>query len=101
MFLEKYIDELYLSQIIEKYNEEYLSLLDEQNFLEIYALLKKYNFYFINDLALSYLEVFEMDVVELNKKLIKLKEKYGERFNIIMGNDLTIFSEIFERYEDE
>lgn len=96
MFLEKYIDGIYFNQILKKYNEEYLNLLEEQNFLEIYTLFKKYNFYYINDIALSYLEIFEMDVIELNKKLLKLKEKYGEYFNVIIGNDITLLEEIME-----
>lgn len=100
MFLEKYVSELYFAQIIKKYSEDYLNILDEQKFLEICALFKKYNFYFLNDIVLSYLEIFQMDVIELNKKLLKLKEIHGDYFNVIIGNDLTLLEGVLgENYD--
>ncbi len=96
MFLEKYVDELYFNQILNKYNSEYLELLDENNFLEVLKVLSKYNLYFVNDIALSYLEIFEMDSNEFDMKLNKLREKYGEYFNVKIGNDIKIFDEIFD-----
>ena len=61
MFLEKYLDEFYYNMVLDNYEYEYLKTLDEDNFKEVYNLLKKYNFYFINDIILNYIEIFELD----------------------------------------
>ena len=59
MFLEKYLDEFYYNMVLDNYEYEYLKTLNEDNFKEVYNLLKKYNFYFINDIILNYIEIFE------------------------------------------
>jgi len=94
MFLEKYLKEFYYNQVIDTYNKEYLDTLDEKNLLEIYQLLVKFNFYFIDDIILKYLEIFEMDFDEVYRKLTKLKEKLGEDYNYIIGNKMTYLEEI-------
>lgn len=101
MFLEKYITQLYVNQIKNKYTEEYLMSLDEKNFVEILTLLNKYNMYFIDDIALSYLEIFTMDIVDLYKKLEMLKTKYKENYNVIIGNDISLLNEIVKGEENE
>lgn len=101
MFLEDYITELYVNQIKNKYTEEYLMSLDEKNFVEILTLLNKYNMYFIDDIALSYLEIFNMDIVDLYKKLEGLKTKYKENYNVIIGNDISLLDEIVRNDENE
>ena len=73
MFLEKYLDEFYYNMVLDNYEYEYLKTLDEDNFKEVYNLLKKYNFYFINDIILNYIEIFELDTNLLEQKLNILK----------------------------
>ena len=50
-----------LNKILNNYNNEYLNSLDEDNFIKIYNLFKKYKFYFIDDIALKYLEILDYD----------------------------------------
>lgn len=94
MFLEKYVSSVYLDIIYSNYDEEYINGLDEENFIKIYNLFKKYNFYFINDIILNYLEIFEIDCDEVEDKLIKLKEKLGNNYVQIIGNDMSYLDEI-------
>ena len=69
MFLEKYLDEFYYNMVLDNYEYEYLKTLNEDNFKEVYNLLKKYNFYFINDMILNYIEIFELDTKLLEEKI--------------------------------
>lgn len=94
MFLEKYVSDLYLDIIYSNYDEDYVNNLDEKKFIEIYNLFKEYNFYFINDIILNYLEIFEMDYDEVEDRLIELKEKLGNNYVQIIGNDMSYLGEL-------
>ena len=96
MFLQKYVSEFYYNQILDNYKTEYLKSLDEQNFLKIYKLFVEYKFYFIEDIILKYLEIFEMEYNEVNKKLELLKNKLGNNFVYIIGNNMNYLDEILE-----
>ena len=96
MFLKNYIDDTYFEEVINTYNYEYLNSLNEEKFKKIYNLLKKYNFYFIEDIILKYIEIFEMDSNELEIKINHLKNKLGENFVSIIGNNLTYLNEIID-----
>ena len=61
MFLEKYVNSTYYNMILNNYNSECLNSLDEDSFIKIYNLFKKYKFYFIDDIALKYLEILDYD----------------------------------------
>lgn len=93
MFISKYVNEFYFNLITCEYNVQYLNSLDEDNFVKIYNLFNKYNFYFINDIILKYLEIFEMDHNEVEDKLIELKDKLGNNFVQIIGNDMSYLDE--------
>ena len=101
MFLDKYVDNIYLDMIYSNYNNDYLNNLDEENFKEIYDLFKKYNFYFINDIILNYLEIFEMSYDDVDNGIISLKEKLGDNFVYIIGNNMTYLDEILTINDEE
>ena len=101
MFLNKYVNDVYLDMIYSNYNNDYLNSLDENNFIEIYNLFKKYNFYFINDIILNYLEIFEMSYDDVDNGIISLKEKLGDNFVYIIGNDMTYLDEIISVNDEE
>ena len=101
MFLEKYLNATYLDLIYSNYNEEYLNTLEEDNFLKIYNLFKSYSFYFIDDIILKYLEIFDMDYNDVLNGIINLKNKLGDNFIYIIGNDMTYLEEIFNEEETE
>lgn len=95
MFLQKYVSEFYYNQILDNYKTEYLELLDEQNFLKIYKLFIEYKFYFIEDIILKYLEIFEMDYNVVKDK-IKLLNRLGNNFVYIIGNNMNYLDEIID-----
>lgn len=96
MFLEKYLDEFYYNMVLDNYEYEYLKTLDEDNFKEVYNLLKKYNFYFINDIILNYIEVFELDTKLLEEKINILKEELGDNYIYIIGNNMRYLEALLE-----
>ena len=99
MFLKKYLNEIYLNLIYDKYEEDYITNLDKTNFEEIYQLFKKYNFYFIEDIIITYLEIFTLDKDLIEQGILRLKEKLGENFVFIIGNNLRYLEEILINIE--
>lgn len=94
MFLNKYLDEFYYNLLLDTYEEEYLNDLDEENFIKIYNLFNEHNVYFINDIILNYIEIFFMDVQIVQDGFISLKEKLGDNYINIIGNDMKYLQEI-------
>ena len=94
MFLEKYLSEFKFNLLIENYEEEYLKGLDENNFIFVHALFKRNNFYFIDDIILNYLEIFEMNPIDVVKGIEKLRSQLGEDFVYKIGNDMKYLEEI-------
>ncbi|MEI3251390.1 MAG: hypothetical protein V8R79_01070 [Candidatus Gastranaerophilaceae bacterium] len=99
MFLEKYLDEFYYNMVLDNYEYEYLKTLNEDNFKEVYNLLKKYNFYFINDIILNYIEIFELDTKLLEEKINVLKEELGDNYIYIIGNNMRYLEVLLESAE--
>lgn len=99
MFLEKYLDEFYYNMVLDNYEYKYLKTLDEDNFKEVYNLLKKYNFYFINDIILNYIEIFELDTKLLEEELNILKEELGDNYIYIIGNNMRYLEVLLESAE--
>ena len=99
MFLEKYLDEFYYNMVLDNYEYEYLKTLDEDNFKEVYNLLKKYNFYFINDIILNNIEIFELDTKLLEEKINILKEELGDNYIYIIGNNMRYLEVLLESAE--
>lgn len=94
MFLEKYVSDFYFSQILDNYDKKYLLSIDEQHFLKIYKLFIEYKFYFIEDIILKYLEIFELDYNIVKEKIELLKEKLGNNYIYIIGNKINYLEEI-------
>ena len=102
MFLDKYLDNFYYDLVYDNYDSSYLESLDENNFVNVYNVFSKYNFYFINDIILNYMELFEMEPNNVEKGILKLREKLGNYFIYIIGNDMKYLNEIIdEKLEDE
>lgn len=99
MFLEKYLDEFYYNMFLDNYEYEYLKTLDEDNFKEVYNLLRKYNFYFINDIILNYIEIFELDTNLLEEKINILKEELGDNYIYIIGNNMRYLEALLKNTE--
>lgn len=94
MFLDKYLNETKLKLLYNVYEEQYIKELDEENFKNIYELFKKYNFYFIDDIILNYLEIFEKDPNYVEIKILELIKQLGEKYIYIIGNDMRYLENI-------
>lgn len=89
MFIHKYLNDFYFTQIMFNYDIKYLNTLSEENFIKIYNLFKEYNFYFIEDIILNYLEIFSFEYNDVLRGIILLKEKLGDNFVSIIGKNIT------------
>lgn len=94
MFLDKYVNNLYLELIYSNYDQEYLSKLDESKFLKVYQLLNKNGFYYLEDIIVNYLELFEIDVYRVEKALIEIEKLIGEDYVSKIGKNMSIINEI-------
>lgn len=94
MFLDKYISNLYLELIYSNYDQEYLSKLDESKFLKVYQLLNKNGFYYLEDIIVNYLELFEIDVYRVEKALIEIEKLIGDDYVSKIGKNMSIINEI-------
>ena len=101
MFLDKYLDDFYYDLVYENYDSSYLEGLDENNFKAVYNVFSKYSFYFINDIILNYIELFEMIPDDVEKGIINLYQKLGNNFVFIIGNDMKYLDEIVNEETDD
>ncbi len=103
MFIEKYLSPTKFNLAYDNYEEWYLEGLDEENFIKVYNIFKKYNFYFVEDIIVDYLEIFELDPVIVENKILDLKNELGQYYNYIIGNDMRYLEKILdiEDYYDE
>ncbi len=96
MFLEKYLNSTYLDLVYSNYEEDYINLLNEENFNKIYLLLKSYNFYFIEDIILNYLELFEIDEDYVQLAIHDIKFSLGDDFVKQIGKNMLLIDKIIE-----
>lgn len=103
MFLDQYINSIYFDLIVSNYSSDYLMMLDEGNFKNIYHLLKTNQFYYIDDIILNYLELFELDFDSVEKALLEIKQILGEQYVKLIGSNMTIVQKIidFARFYSE
>ena len=94
MFLEKYINDAYLNIVYDNYNRDYLESLDENNFIGVYNLLRLHNCYFIDDIILNYLELFEIEPKYINHALLETRKELGDKYIFEIGNNLTILDKV-------
>ena len=96
MFLNKYLNSIYLDLLFSNYDEEYINLLDEDNFNKVYTLLKNNNFYFIDDIILNYLELFEIEEKYVQLAITDVKSVLGDNFVEQIGKNMTLIDKIIE-----
>ena len=59
------------------------------------------NFYFIEDIILNYLEIFEMDYYDVYKGLKKLNKELGDNYVYIIGNNMSYLQKIIDINEED
>lgn len=99
MFLDKYLNKIYLDLIYEKYEDWYINKLDENKFTDIYNLFKSCGFYYINDIIIYYLELFEYDKEIVKERISKLKDKLGYNYIYLIGDNLSYLEELLDNEE--
>lgn len=96
MFLNKYLNSTYLDLVYSNYEEDYLKLLDENNFSKVYMLLKSNNFYYINDIILNYLELFEIEEKYVEFAINDIKATLGNNFVELIGKNMMLIAKIID-----
>lgn len=96
MFLNKYLNPIYLDILSSNYDENYLNLIKVDNFNKIYSLLKYNNFYFIEDIIVNYLELFEIEEKYVELALLDFKSLLGDNFVAKIGKNLMIVDKLIE-----
>lgn len=99
-YLSRYLDEYYYDLVIDNYDLDYLNTISEDSFLQVYNVFDKYNFYFIKDIILNYIEIFSMDYELVEKEILKLKDKLGDDFVYIIGNDMRYLVDIIDNIDN-
>ncbi len=94
MFLERVLSPVYLDIVYDNYEMGFLKSIDEENFFKIYNLLKSYGFYYIDDIIINYLELFELDFDRVDRAIKIIKTTLGEDYIKIIGSNLTIIDDI-------
>jgi len=94
MFLRKYLNEFYFNLLLEHYNMDYLETIDESKFSEIYNLFMENNFYFVNDVIIKYLEIFNLDSIVVENGLSRLREELGTHYVYLIGDDMRYLETI-------
>lgn len=96
MFLGKYLNSTYMDLVYNSYDEEYLGLIDKNNFDEIYSLLKENGFYFIDDIILNYLELFEIEKKYVKRALSEIKRVLGDDYVQQIGKNMMLIDKIID-----
>ena len=96
MIFDRYLNDTYLDILYSNYNLDYLKSIDISNFIEIYNLLKSKGFYFIEDIIINYMDIFELDKECLNKVLTYLESKLGRDYIKKIGHNMTILDKIID-----
>lgn len=94
MFIEKYLNNTKLNLLYDVYELEYINNLDEENFSKVYEVFRKYKFYFMDDIILNYLEIFELNPSIVERKILELIKELGSKYNYIIGDNLTLLEKI-------
>ena len=96
MFIERYLNKTKFKLLCDVYDMEYLNSLNEDNFNQIYEIFKRYRFYFIDDIILNYLEIFQLDSILVERKILELIKELGSKYIYIIGDDLRILEKILD-----
>lgn len=97
MFLKKYLDETYLNLLYNTYEEKYINNLDEKNFNEVYNLLIDRGFYFVEDVVIKYLELFEIEPKFISLALNDMEKEFGKEYVFLIGNHITLLERVLDK----
>ena len=96
MFLDKYLNDVYIELLYSNYDEDYINSLDQDNFNRVYILLKEKKFYYIEDIILNYLEIFFIDEEYIRQALDDMEFILGDDYVKVIGNKMTLINKIID-----
>lgn len=96
MFLDKYLNSTYLDLLYSNYDEDYINIIDQDNFNKVYNILKNNNFYFIEDIIINYLELFEIEDKYVELAILDIKSILGDDYVKKIGSNMTLIDKIIE-----
>lgn len=96
MFLDKYLNSTYLDLLYSNYTEDYINTIDQDNFNKVYNILKINNFYFIEDIIINYLELFEIEDKYIELAILDIKSILGDDYVKKIGSNMTLIDKVIE-----
>lgn len=93
MFLQKYLNDVEYDLLLNKYDEEFISNINEEKFEINYGYLVNQKIFFVNDLVLRYLEIFNFDNSIIVNTIYELEKKYGKDYRFLVGNNISLFND--------
>lgn len=95
-FLQNYLSEYNLDSLYTIYNEELINSVKEKNFLQIVQYLVKNNIDCIEDIIISYFDLFLIDCDVFVEKFEMLKDKYGSDISNKISLNMQILDELID-----
>ena len=90
------LDNIDIKVLKENFDEEILSQLDEQNISKIYNYLINLGVYYAKDIFISQADLFLLDYDLFVEKFEKLKQKLGENYIDMLGEDCSLIDIMYE-----
>ena len=90
------LDNIDIKVLKENFDEEILSQLDEQNISKIYNYLIDLGVYYAKDIFISQADLFLLNYDLFVEKFEKLKNKLGNNFIAMLGEDCSLIDSMYE-----
>ena len=90
------LDNIDIKVLKENFNDEIISQLDEQNISKIYNYLIDLGVYYAKDIFISQADLFLLDYDLFVQKFEKLKQKLGENYIDMLGEDCSLIDIMYE-----
>jgi len=90
------LDDIDVKILKENFDDKILSQLDEQNISKIYKYLINLGVYYAKDLFVSQADLFLLNYDMFVYKFEKLKNKLGENYITLLGEDCSLIDIMYE-----
>ena len=90
------LDNIDIKVLKENFDDEILSQLDEQNISKIYNYLIDLGVYYAKDIFISQTDLFLLNYDLFVEKFEKLKQKLGENYIDMLGEDCSLIDIMYE-----
>lgn len=94
--LKMQLDSFDINILKDNFDDEVISQLDKQNVDKIYNYLISLGVYYAKDIFVSQADLFLMDYDLFVQKFQRLKNKLGENYIELLGEDCSLIDEMYE-----